>query len=156
MVSLGHPNTLPVTVDEMLHHCRATARGAQKALIVGDLPFGSYEGSPEEAYSTALRFLKEGNVDAVKLEGGKQRADTVKKLVDGGIAVMGHVGLTPQSISVLGGFRAQGRTADAAAQVGQMNALLLSWVAFYYSSRRVVFHRFSTTPSLYKMLVHLL
>ena len=117
MVSLGHPNTLPVTVDEMLHHCRATSRGAQKALIVGDLPFGSYEKSPEEAYSTALRFLKEGNVDAVKLEGGKQRAGTVRKLVDGGIAVMGHVGLTPQSISVLGGFRAQGRTADAAVRV---------------------------------------
>ena len=117
MVSLGHSNTLPVTVDEMLHHCRATSRGAEKALIVGDLPFGSYERSPEDAYSTALRFLKEGNVDAVKLEGGKQRAETVRKLVDGGIAVMGHVGLTPQSISVLGGFRAQGRTAEAATQV---------------------------------------
>ncbi len=98
----------------MLHHCKAVKRGAKYPLIVGDLPFGSYEVTPEQALETAIRFVKEAGVDAVKLEGGVERAEHVKKIVSGGIAVMGHVGLLPQSISVLGGFTAQGRTAEKA------------------------------------------
>lgn len=117
MVILGYDNTQPVTMEDMLHHCKAVRRGAPSRFIVGDMPFGSYEISPEEALRNALRLVKEAGVDAVKLEGGKQRAATVRKLVESGIAVMGHVGLTPQGISVLGGFRAQGRTAAKARQI---------------------------------------
>ncbi|CAM9867942.1 unnamed protein product [Ascophyllum nodosum] len=117
MVELGYNTTQPVTVEDMLHHCKAVGRGARTPLVVSDLPFGSYEISPQEALRTAIRFVKEGNVDAVKLEGGRNRVDHIRKVVDGGIAVMGHVGLTPQAISVLGGFRAQGRTAVKARQV---------------------------------------
>lgn len=111
MVVLGYETTLPVTIEDMLHHCKAVRRGAPSRFIVGDLPFGSYESGPEEALKNAYRLVKEAGVDAVKLEGGKSRVNTVRKLVDCGVAVMGHVGLTPQGISVLGGFRAQGRTA---------------------------------------------
>ncbi|CAM9182561.1 unnamed protein product [Choristocarpus tenellus] len=117
MVELGYDTTQPVTVDEMLHHCKAVSRGARSPLIVGDMPFGSYEVNPEQALETAIRFVKEGKVDAVKLEGGRNRVEHVKKIVDGGVAVVGHVGLTPQAISVLGGFRAQGRTAVKARQL---------------------------------------
>ncbi|CAM9614201.1 unnamed protein product, partial [Pylaiella littoralis] len=117
MVELGYETTQPVTVEDMLHHCKAVSRGARSPLVVGDLPFGSYEVSPEQALRTSIRFVKEGNVEAVKLEGGKNRVEHIRKIVDGGIAVMGHVGLTPQAISVLGGFRAQGRTAVKAKQV---------------------------------------
>ncbi|CAM9307868.1 unnamed protein product [Sphacelaria rigidula] len=117
MVELGYDTTQPVTVDEMLHHCQAVGRGARTPLVVGDMPFGSYEVNPEEALRTAIRFVKEGKVDAVKVEGGKNRAEHIRKIVDGGIAVVGHVGLTPQAISVLGGFRAQGRTAVKARQL---------------------------------------
>jgi 3-methyl-2-oxobutanoate hydroxymethyltransferase len=118
MVVHGHDTTLPITLDEMLSHCRAVARGASRPLLVGDLPFGSYEQSPRHAVASATRMLKEGGMDAVKLEGGSPaRVDAAKTLVDAGIAVMGHVGLTPQSISVLGGFRPQGRTLDEAALV---------------------------------------
>eukprot|EP00948_MAST-09A_sp_MAST-9A-sp1_P001826 g1826.t1 len=114
MVSLGHKNTLPVTVDEMIYHCRAVSRGNSRCLLVGDMPFGSYEEGPAKALETAQRFLKEGNADVVKLEGGAARASSIKHIVEsGGIAVMGHIGLTPQSISVLGGFRSQGRSVDA-------------------------------------------
>lgn len=112
MVELGHPTTLPVTVDDMLYHCKAVARGASSPLLVGDMPFGSYEGSVETAYNNAVRFLKEGGMDAVKMEGN--RTAQVRHLVAGGVAVMGHIGLTPQQISVLGGFRAQGKTTAAA------------------------------------------
>ena len=115
MVVHGHDTTLPITLDEMLSHCRAVARGASRPLLVGDLPFGSYEQSPKHAVASATRLLKEGQMDAVKLEGGSPaRVDAAKTLVDAGIAVMGHVGLTPQSISVLGGFRPQGRDLDSA------------------------------------------
>ncbi|KAG5180303.1 ketopantoate hydroxymethyltransferase-domain-containing protein [Tribonema minus] len=110
MVTLGYETTQPVTVEEMLHHCRAVKRGAAGPLLVGDMPFGSYEVSPEQALQTAYRFVKEGGVDAVKLEGGRTRTEHIKRIVEGGVAVMGHVGLTPQAISVLGGFRAQGRS----------------------------------------------
>eukprot|EP00903_Cladosiphon_okamuranus_P014288 g13271.t1 len=104
----------------MYDYCRlkqAAGRGARTPLVVGDMPFGSYEISPKEALRTAIRFVKEGNVDAVKLEGGRNRVEHIRKIVDGGVAVMGHVGLTPQAVSVLGGFRAQGRTAVKAREV---------------------------------------
>jgi Ketopantoate hydroxymethyltransferase len=104
MVCLGYESTQPVTVDDMIYHCKAVRRGAPNRFIVGDMPFGSYESSTEEALKNAFRFVKEAGVDAVKLEGGASRAATVQKLVESGIAVMGHIGLTPQAISVLGGF----------------------------------------------------
>ncbi len=114
MVVLGYPNTLPVTMEVMLHHCKAVARGAQRALLVGDMPFMSYQVSVEEAVRNAGRFLQEAGMDAVKLEGGREQVNTVRALVDAGIPVMGHLGLTPQKIHQLGGFRVQGRTAVAA------------------------------------------
>jgi 3-methyl-2-oxobutanoate hydroxymethyltransferase len=104
-------------MEEMLHHCKAVRRGAPSRFIVGDLPFGSYESGPKEALRNAYRLIKEAGMDAVKLEGGKNRAETIRKLVDSGVAVMGHIGLTPQGISVLGGFRAQGRTAVKARSI---------------------------------------
>jgi len=114
MVVLGYENTLPVTMDEMLHHCRAVARGAHRALRIGDMPFLSYQVSVEEAVRNAGRFLQEGGMEAVKLEGGRERLPAVAAIVGAGIPVMGHLGLTPQSVHVLGGFRPQGRTAEAA------------------------------------------
>jgi 3-methyl-2-oxobutanoate hydroxymethyltransferase len=114
MVVLGYENTLSVTMDEMLHHARAVARGAKSALLIGDMPFMSYQVTPEEALRNAGRFLQEAGMDAVKLEGGRERADAVRRIVGAGIPVMGHIGLTPQSIHQLGGFRAQGKTASAA------------------------------------------
>ena len=124
MVVLGYENTLPVTMDEMLHHARAVARGAKSALLVGDMPFMSYQVSPEEALRNAGRFLKEANMDAVKLEGGRERIEAVRLITGAGIPVMGHLGLTPQSIHQLGGFRAQGKTAIAAKRLLE-DALLL-------------------------------
>lgn len=118
MVVHGHDTTLPITLDEMISHCRSVARGASRPLLVGDLPFGSYEKSPSQAVEAATRMLKEGGMDAVKLEGGDPaRVAAAKAVVDAGVACMGHVGLTPQSISVLGGFRPQGRTHDEASAV---------------------------------------
>ena len=117
MVVLGYDTTLSVTMEDMLHHCKAVRRGAPSRFIVGDMPFGSYESGPDEALKNAFRFIKEAGVDAVKLEGGIRRADTVRRLVDSGVAVMGHIGLTPQGIGVLGGFRAQGRTAVKARSI---------------------------------------
>lgn len=114
MVVLGYENTLSVTMDEMLHHCRAVARGAKSALLVGDMPFMSYQVSTEEAVRNAGRFLKEAGMDAVKLEGGRERAEAVRAIIRAGIPVMGHLGLTPQSIHTLGGFRPQGRTTGTA------------------------------------------
>ena len=117
MVVLGYDTTLPVTMEDMLHHCKAVRRGAPSRFIVGDMPFGSYEDGPKEALHNALRFIKEAGMDAVKLEGGRGRVDIISKLVNSGIAVMGHIGLTPQGIGVLGGFRAQGRTAVRAKEI---------------------------------------
>jgi 3-methyl-2-oxobutanoate hydroxymethyltransferase len=114
MVVLGHETTLPVTMDEMLHHARAVARGARQALLVGDMPFLSYQADAAEAVRNAGRFLKEAGMDAVKLEGGRDLAGTVRALVRAGIPVVGHVGLQPQSIRQLGGFRAQARTSEEA------------------------------------------
>jgi len=124
MVVLGYENTLPVTMEEMLHHCRAVSRGAKTALLVGDMPFMSYQVSVEEALRNAGRFLKEGNMDAVKLEGGRERADAIRAITGAGIPVMGHLGLTPQSVHQLGGFRAQAKTAVAAKRLLE-DALLL-------------------------------
>ena len=114
MVVLGYANTLPVTMEEMLHHSRAVARGAQLALLIGDMPFMSYQASVEDAVRNAGRFLQQGGMDAVKLEGGRERADAVRAIVGAGIPVMGHLGLTPQSVNQLGGFRPQGKNAVAA------------------------------------------
>ncbi|CAI8595143.1 unnamed protein product [Vicia faba] len=118
MVVHGHDTTLPITLDEMLVHCRAVARGAKTPLLVGDLPFGTYECSSKQAVDTAVRILKEGRMDAIKLEGGSpSRIVAAKAIVEAGIAVIGHVGLTPQAISVLGGFRPQGRNVASAVKV---------------------------------------
>jgi 3-methyl-2-oxobutanoate hydroxymethyltransferase len=124
MVVLGYSNTLPVTMEEMLHHCRAVARGTQYALLVGDMPFMSYQVNVEEAVRNAGRFLQEAGMDAVKLEGGRERLEAVRGIVGAGIPVMGHLGLTPQSVHQLGGFRAQGKTASAASRLLE-DALLL-------------------------------
>jgi 3-methyl-2-oxobutanoate hydroxymethyltransferase len=114
MVVLGHPNTLSVTMEEMLHHARAVSRGARGALLVGDMPFMSYQAEPAEAIRNAGRFLQEAGMDAVKLEGGRRYAETARAIVAAGIPVQGHIGLTPQSVNLLGGFRVQGRSAAAA------------------------------------------
>eukprot|EP01031_Cornospumella_fuschlensis_P036963 gene36963-44842_t len=118
MVVLGYDTTQPVTMEDMLHHCKAVRRGAPSRFIVGDMPFGSYELSVEQGLQNAFRLVKEAGMDAVKIEGSSPyKLQLVQRLVDSGVAVMGHVGLTPQSISVLGGFRAQGRTAVKARQL---------------------------------------
>jgi 3-methyl-2-oxobutanoate hydroxymethyltransferase len=109
MVVLGYESTIPVTVEDMLHHTKAVARGAKSALIVGDMPFMSYHISMADALHNATRFIQEAGAQAVKLEGGEAVAATVKRLVECGIPVMGHIGLTPQSINQLGGFKVQGR-----------------------------------------------
>jgi len=114
MVVLGYENTLPVTMEEMLHHARAVSRGAKRALLIGDMPFMSYQISAEEAIRNAGRFLQLGGMDAVKLEGGRERVNAIRGIISAGIPVMGHLGLTPQSVHQLGGFRAQGKTASAA------------------------------------------
>ncbi len=114
MVVLGYENTLPVTMEDMLHHCRAVARGAKTALRIGDMPFMSYQVSTEEAVRNAGRFLQEGGMDAVKLEGGHERSEAIRTITAAGIPVMGHIGLTPQSVNQLGGFRPQGKSAIAA------------------------------------------
>jgi 3-methyl-2-oxobutanoate hydroxymethyltransferase len=107
----GGETTLPVTLDEMLYHTRLVARTARRALVVGDMPFGSYQVSPDQAVQSAIRFVKEGGAAAVKLEGGRRMRETIARIVDAEIPVMGHVGLTPQSIHKLGGYRVQGRGA---------------------------------------------
>ena len=117
MCMLGHETTLSITMDEMVTFCRAVARGAQYAFVVGDLPFLSYQPSDRDAVLNAGRMMSEGGADAVKLEGGLRVADRVRAISRAGIPVMGHVGLTPQAHSQLGGFRSQGRSADAALEL---------------------------------------
>lgn len=117
MTVLGYDSTVPVTIDEMLMLTKAVRRGLEKPLLVGDLPFGSYEASDELALATAQRFIKEAGVDLVKIERGGTTVDRARALVNAGIPVVGHVGLTPQTATSLGGYRAQGRTADAALAV---------------------------------------
>lgn len=124
MVVLGYANTLPVTMEDMLHHCKAVARGARFALLVGDMPFMSYQASVEEAVRNAGRFLQEGGMDAVKLEGGRERLEAIRAITSAGIPVMGHLGLTPQSVHQFGGFKPQGRDAAAARRIYE-DALLL-------------------------------
>ena len=115
MVVLGHENTLAVTVDEMLHHTRAVRRAVRRALLVADMPFGSYHGTVAEGVANAIRFVKEAGAEAVKIEG--PRIELVRALTEAEIPVVGHLGLTPQSIHRMGGYRVQGRTADAALQL---------------------------------------
>src|SRR2546430_7443019 len=112
MVVLGYETTLPVTLEEMLHHTRAVRRGTRHALLVSDMPFGSYHGDPMEAVRHAVRFVKEAGAEAVKIEGGERRMDLIARLVEAEIPVMGHIGLTPQSVNAFGGFRVQGRGED--------------------------------------------
>ena len=114
MVVLGYDSTLPVTVDDIIRHTQAVVRGSKRALIVADLPFGSFQVSPEETMRHAVRIMKEAAPQAVKLEGGVRSAPSVRMLVEAGIPVMGHVGLTPQSVNVFGGFKVQGKTEAAA------------------------------------------
>jgi len=118
MVQLGYDTTQPVTMDDILLHAKAVRRGCHRPLLVGDMPFGSYEACLVEAQHNAYRLIKEGGMDCVKLEGGSdKRIKTVEAIVDGGVAVMGHIGLTPQAFSTLGGFRVQGKTASKAAKL---------------------------------------
>ena len=114
MVMLGYESTIPVTMEEMLHHTRAVVRGARRALIIGDMPFMTYHISVSDALHNAARFIQEGGAQAVKLEGGQIVAEQVRRFVECGIPVMGHIGLTPQSIHQLGGFKVQGKTEEAA------------------------------------------
>lgn len=124
MVVLGYENTLPVTMNDMIHHCKAVARGAKYALLIGDMPFMSYQASVEDAVRNAGRFLQEAGMDAVKLEGGRERKEAIEQIVGAGIPVMGHIGLTPQSVHQLGGFRAQGKSAKAGTRLLE-DALIL-------------------------------
>jgi len=105
----GHDTTLPVTLDEVIYHTRLVARGASRALVVGDMPFGSYQVGPDDAVRSAIRFVKEGGAQAVKLEGGALVAESIERIVGAQVPVMGHVGLTPQSVNAMGGYRVQGR-----------------------------------------------
>jgi len=113
MVALGYDNTLPVTMDEMLHHTRAVARGLRRAFLVADMPYGSYHLSELDGLSNALRFIKEAGAQAVKIEGGQPRASLVRRMTDAEIPVVGHIGLTPQSVHRMGGYKVQGRTWEA-------------------------------------------
>jgi len=117
MVVLGYESTIPVTMDEMLHHTKAVVRGTKQAMVIGDMPFMTYHVSVEDALRNAARFIQEAGAQAVKLEGGVTVAEKVKRIVDCGIPVMGHIGLTPQSIHQFGGFKMQGKTPEAAANL---------------------------------------
>ncbi|HEX2913552.1 MAG TPA: 3-methyl-2-oxobutanoate hydroxymethyltransferase [Chloroflexia bacterium] len=114
MVVLGYDSTVPVTMEEMLHHCKAVRRGAKDAILVGDMPFGSFQEGPQQAIRNAVRFLKEAGMDAVKLEGGVNQAEVAHALVQNGIPVVGHIGLLPQLVSATGGFKVQGRDTKGA------------------------------------------
>src|SRR4029434_6920837 len=117
MVMLGHETPLPVTVDEMLHHTRAVRKGTRRALVVADMPFGSYHAEISESVRNAVRFVKEAGAEAVKVEGGERRLELIARLTESEIPVMGQVGLTPQSLHAMGGFKVQGKTPDAAEQL---------------------------------------
>ena len=117
MVVYGYDGTVPVTMEQIIQHTKAVVRGAPNTLIVGDMPFGSYNVSIEDAMRNANRIIKESGADAIKLEGGKKFAKVVEAMVDGGIPVMGHIGLTPQTVGQLGGFKVQGKDAEAAKQL---------------------------------------
>jgi len=112
-VMLGYDSTLPVTVDEMLHHTRAVRRAVKRALLVADMPYGSYHVDEKEALRNAARLVKEGGAEAVKIEGGEKRAHLIHSLIDAEIPVTGHIGLTPQSVNVMGGYKVQGKSLQA-------------------------------------------
>jgi 3-methyl-2-oxobutanoate hydroxymethyltransferase len=117
MVMLGYDSTLPLTLDEALHHTKAVRRGVKRALLVADMPYGSYHGDLNEALRNAMRFVKEAGAEAVKVEGGERRLELISRLTEAEIPVMGHVGLTPQSVNALGGYRVQGKTPATADQL---------------------------------------
>lgn len=117
MVALGYESTLPLTLEESLHHTKAVRRGVQRALVVADMPYGSYHGEMGESLHNAMRFVKEAGAEAVKVEGGERRLELIARLTEAEIPVMGHVGLTPQSVNALGGYRVQGKTPGTAEQV---------------------------------------
>ncbi|HEX9745043.1 MAG TPA: 3-methyl-2-oxobutanoate hydroxymethyltransferase [bacterium] len=117
MVVQGHSTTLPVTLDEIIYHCRMVSRGSAKAMVVGDMPFGSFQGSTDAAIENAIRLVKEGNCEAVKFEGAGRNLELMERLVNAGIPVMAHLGLLPQSIHAIGGFKVQGKVARAAEQL---------------------------------------
>jgi 3-methyl-2-oxobutanoate hydroxymethyltransferase len=117
MAVLGYDSTLPVTVDDIVYHTRAVRRGTRRALLVADMPYGSFHVSIEESLRNAVRLVKEGGAEAVKIEGGERRIELIARLVEAEIPVMGHIGLTPQSFNAIGGFQVQGKTAEAARQV---------------------------------------
>ena len=117
MTMLGYENTLSVTVDEMLHHVRAVRRGVKDALLIADMPYGSYHVDPTEAIRNATRFVKEAGAEVVKMEGGEKRVDLIRHIIDAEIPVAGHIGLTPQSVNVLGGYKVQGKTLNAIEQL---------------------------------------
>jgi 3-methyl-2-oxobutanoate hydroxymethyltransferase len=108
-VVMGYDNTLPVTIDEMLHHTRAVRRAVKTAMVIADMPFGTYQGDPKEGVSNAMRFVKDGGAEAVKVEGGDKRVDLVRRILDAEVPVMGHIGLTPQSLHKMGGYKVQGK-----------------------------------------------
>jgi len=117
MTMLGYENTLSVTVDEMLHHVRAVRRGVKDALLIADMPYGSYHATAEEAIHNAARFVKEAGAEAVKMEGGEKRVDVIRRVIDAEIPVAGHIGLTPQSVNMMGGYKVQGKTLHAIEQL---------------------------------------
>ena len=117
MTILGYANTLSVTIDEMLHHTKAARRGVKHALLVADMPYGSYHVSPDEAVRNAARFIKEAGAEAVKIEGGEKRAELIRRIIDAEIPVTGHIGLTPQSVNVMGGYKVQGKSLAAVEQL---------------------------------------
>ncbi|ANB14842.1 3-methyl-2-oxobutanoate hydroxymethyltransferase [Sugiyamaella lignohabitans] len=124
MVSMGHESTSEIDLNDMVYHTRAVSRGVKSSFLIADLPFGSYETSPEQAFDSAVKMIKKGNAQAVKIEGGKELYPTIKKLTDFGIPVVGHIGLTPQRQNALGGFRVQGKTAKSAVELLE-NALAI-------------------------------
>jgi 3-methyl-2-oxobutanoate hydroxymethyltransferase len=117
MTMLGYENTLSVTVDEMLHHVRAVRRGVKDAMLIADMPYGSYHATTEEAIHNAARFVKEGGAEAVKIEGGEKRGNVIRRVIDAEIPVAGHIGLTPQSVNMMGGYKVQGKTLNAIEQL---------------------------------------
>jgi 3-methyl-2-oxobutanoate hydroxymethyltransferase len=117
MTILGYENTLSVTIDEMLHHTKAARRGVKHALLVADMPYGSYHVNPDEAIRNAARFIKEGGAEAVKIEGGEKRAELIRRIIDAEIPVTGHIGLTPQSVNMMGGYKVQGKSLAAVEQL---------------------------------------
>jgi 3-methyl-2-oxobutanoate hydroxymethyltransferase len=114
---LGYENTLTITVDEMLHHTRAVRRGVKHAFLIADMPFGSFHVTTDEAVRNSARFVKEGGAEAVKMEGGEKRADLIRRVIDAEIPVAGHIGLTPQSVNVMGGYKVQGKSLQAIEQL---------------------------------------